>query len=101
MAPRLELQALLVSLLGSSNVYFQPPPTIRMSYPAIRYELDTLDTRYANNNPYKHRKRYRLTVIDRDPDSTIPDAVAQLPLCSHDRYYAADDLNHNVFTIFF
>ena len=40
MAPRLDLQKLLVELLGSDNVYFQPPPSVQMNYPAIVYKLD-------------------------------------------------------------
>ena len=35
---RLELHALLVELLGSTNVYYEPPETLKMSYPAIRYQ---------------------------------------------------------------
>lgn len=101
MALRLELQALLVGLLGSPNVYFQPPPSIQMKYPAIVYKRDFINIDHANNKPYKHLKRYQVTVIDRDPDSDIPDRVAMIPQCSFDRYFTADNLNHNVFTLYF
>lgn len=101
MAPRLELQALLVSLLGSNNVYFQPPPSLNMSYPCIVYKRDYQDSDFANNKPYKHKKRYLVTVIDRDPDSDIPDKVRELPMCVYDRFYTADNLNHDVFNLFF
>ena len=40
MARRLELQNLLANLLGTNNVYFQPPPTVQMEYPAIVYHRD-------------------------------------------------------------
>lgn len=101
MAPRLELQALLVNLLGSTNVYFQPPPSIQMKYPAIVYKRDGRDTIYANDQPYGHKKRYLVTVIDPNPDSLIPDKIAQLPLCRFDRFYTADNLNHDVYRLFF
>lgn len=101
MAPRLELQALLVSLLGSNNVYFQPPPSLNMSYPCIVYKRDYQDSDFANNKPYKHKKRYLVTVIDRDPDSDIPDKIRELPMCVYDRFYTADNLNHDVFNLFF
>lgn len=101
MAPRLELQTLLVSLLGSTNVYFQPPPTINMQYPCIVYKRDYISTDFAGNKPYSHRKRYQVTVIDPDPDSDIPEKVAALPLCSFDRFYTADKLNHDVYNLFF
>jgi hypothetical protein len=40
-------------------------------------------------------------VIDPDPDSPIVDAVAELPLCTYDRFFTADNLNHDVFNLFF
>lgn len=101
MAPRLDLQAILVSLLGSGNVYFSPPENIKMEYPCIIYNRDRIDTKHADNKPYKHEKRYLVTVVDRDPDSEIPDKVAALPKCSYSRFYTAANLNHDVFTIFF
>ena len=101
MGQRLELHAILVDILGSDNVYFQPPPSSLMSYPCIRYESAGGETNFANNSPYRHVVKYELTVIDRDPDSDIPLKVAMLPMCSRDRFYTADQLNHDVFTLFF
>ena len=101
MAPRSELQTLLVDLLGSEHVYFQPPPTIQMVYPCIVYRRDSADTDFADNITYAHRKRYLVTVIDRNPDSDIPAKVAALPSCVFDRYYAADNLNHDTYKLFF
>jgi hypothetical protein len=101
MAQRLELQAFLVSLLGSGNVYFQPPPTVKMQYPCIIYKRVYLNTDFADNKPYKHKKRYQLTVVDPNPDSDIHEKVAALPMCSYDRFYTADNLNHDVYNLFF
>src|SRR5687768_4084650 len=101
MAQRLELHALLTTLLGSPNVYFQPPESLRMKYPCIRYVRDFVNTDFADNKPYKHKKRYQVTVIDRDPDSEISDRVAALPLCTFDRFFTADSLNHDVYNLFF
>lgn len=101
MARRLELQNLLTDILGSDNVYFQPPPTVQMEYPCIVYHRDYELTQHADDKPYKQRKRYLVTVIDRDPDSDIPDKVGGLPLCVYDRFYTADSLNHDVYKLFF
>jgi len=103
MAQREDLQALLVSLLGLPNVYFQPPPTIQMVYPCIVYRREYKATKHANNKPYNHRKRYLLTVITRanESDSDIPDRIADLPECTYDRFYTAENLNHDVFKLFF
>lgn len=96
---RLELQTLLETLCP--NVYFQPPSTITMVYPAIRYFQDDEDALFASNRPYRRQKRYQVTVIDRKPDSDIPDKVADLPLSKFNRFYAADNLNHTVYTLYF
>ncbi len=101
MAQRLELQSVLVDILGTNDVYFQPPPTVQMTYPCIVYNRDDVDMTHADNKPYRSKKRYQVTVIDRDPDSTIPEKVGELPLCVYDRFYAADNLNHDVYKLFF
>lgn len=101
MAQRLELNTLLKSLLGSEHVYFQPPPDLQLVYPCIVYNRDNEDTRFADDKPYSRRKRYSVTVIDRNPDSLIHDKIAELPLCTYNRFYTADKLNHDVYTLFF
>lgn len=101
MAQRTLLQTLLSEILGSSNVYFQPPPTVKMAYPAIVYRRDYAYSSFADNVPYNHEKRYQVTVIDQNPDSDIPSAIAALPKCVFDRFYTADNLNHDVYNIFF
>ena len=101
MAQRRELQAALEGLLGSREVYFQPPATIQMSYPAIVYSRAAILADHADNNPYYLRKRYSVTVIDRNPDSVLPDKLAEWPMCRHDRHFKVDNLNHDVFTLYF
>lgn len=101
MANRLELQDKLETLLGSRNVYFQPPESIKMSYPAIRYSLSNIENRSADNLPYKQAKAYELILIDPDPDNTIVDDISKLPYCRFNRYYPSNNLNHYVFTLYF
>jgi hypothetical protein len=99
MGSRLQLQSLLEEI--TEHVYFQPPVNIQMQYPCIRYVRDDSKLEHAGNKLYKHTKRYQVTVIDRNPDSELPDQVIELPFCSFDRYFAAENLNHYVFTLFF
>lgn len=101
MASRLELQALLEELLGSRNVYFQPPETVKLSYPAIVYSRESIENRHANDSVYKQSLRYSVTVIDKNPDSDLPLKISQLPMCRHDRSFKSDNLNHDVFTLYF
>lgn len=99
MAPRPQLHDLLKTL--TDNVYFQPKQNDRLEYPCIIYERDYRDTKFANNEPYDSVKRYAITVIDRDPDSDIPDRVAELPMSSFNRFFTADGLNHDVYQVYF
>jgi hypothetical protein len=102
MAQRLELQVLLEGLVPEGwEVYFQPPTNLKLSFPCIVFNRDHIHIRHADNVPFKHTKRYQITVIDPDPDSEIPDKVAQLPTVSFDRAFTADNLHHDVFTLFF
>lgn len=99
MAPRLDFQTLLETMCD--HVYFQPPNNITMEYPCIVYKRDGEDAIFAGNRPYNRTHRYQVTIIDRDPDSPIPDKVADLPMSTFNRFYTADNLNHDVYTIFF
>jgi hypothetical protein len=101
MGTRLELQTLLESLLGSENVYFQPPETIKMNYPCIIYKRNKDRTDFADNKPYNHTKRYSVTVVDRNPDSLVPDKVTMLPMCLFDRHMNVNGLNHYIYNLYF
>lgn len=96
---RLELDKKFKELPGV-HVYFQPPASIRMSYPAIRYQLLTIGTRHADDLPYLRVPVYRVTVIDKDPDSPIAEAVSAFPGCRFDNFFTADNLNHFVFELY-
>jgi len=99
MGQRLDLQRLLEEL--TTNVYFQPPTNIQLNYPCIIYKRDFADTKFADNRPYAHKRRYMVTVIDQNPDSDIPGKVATLPMSLFNRFYTVDNLNHDVFSIYF
>lgn len=100
MDQRLKLHSLLQTM-GAKGVYFQPPENIKMVYPAIVYKRDRARTDFAGNNPYIHTKLYQITIIDSDPDSEIPDRVSKLPMCLFSRNFVVDQLNHDVYNIYF
>lgn len=101
MGTRLELQSLLEKILGSRNVHYQPPPSLCLNYPAIVYRRNEIDTKRANNRPYSQTTGYLVTVIDPNPDSKIVYDVSKLPMCELDRHYTANNLNHDVFRLFY
>ena len=100
MADRLELHSVLQELLGSSNVYYQPPESIKMQYDAIRYSKKTIDSKYANDRKYSMIDCYEIIVISRLPDNPVIKKLLSLPYCSYDRHYVVDNLHHDVLTIY-
>lgn len=72
-----------------------------MQYPCIVYELDTADSRFADNGLYSYMKRYQVTVITQDADDPVPDMVAALPRTSFRRWFPSANLHHHVFTTYF
>lgn len=101
MASRLNLQTELETILGSRNVYYQPPESVKMKYPAIVYSRKNIDNIFADDTVYTQNHAYELTVIDPNPDSEIVMKVSRLPACTFDRHYIADNLNHDVFRLYY
>lgn len=98
---RLELQSVLEEILGSRNVYFQPPESLKLKYPCVLYELSDILVDHADDEVYRKFKQYMITVIDKDPDSELPDKINDLKYCEMDRFYVSNNLNHWVFTLYF
>ena len=102
MADRLFLHAELEELLGSKNVYFQPPASVQMKYDAIRYELSGKDLTRANDRIYRMVNEYSGVVISRDPECPIPDAILMhFEMVGFGRPYIADNLYHFPFTLYY
>ena len=101
MAGRLELQTKLEELLGSKNVYYQPPASVSMKYPAIKYSISDIWSRFANGSSYSLLRCYEIIVIDKTPDNPVINKLLNLPYCSFDRHYVSDNLNHDVLTLYY
>jgi hypothetical protein len=95
------LDDILREFLGNDNTYFEPPSSIKMKYPCVRYSRSHIDTVYANNKPYLNRYRYELILIYDDADSDLPDKLRNYLTVAHDRHYVADNLHHDVYTTYF
>lgn len=101
MASRLQLQSKFEELLGSKNVYYDPPENLRMTYPAIRYVCSKIESKTANNAAYIISNCYEVTVIASDPDNPVIKKLLALPMCKHNRHYKEDGLNHDTFTLYY
>ena len=95
---------------GYQHVYFQPDTNVKLHYPCAVYSLDGNNRYRADNRNYCTNWAYRITIIDKDPISscinaektkTIIDAISELPKCSYIRHFVNDNLNHDVFKIYY
>ena len=97
MRTRLELQAMLEELLGSRNVYFQPPESLKINYPCIVYSTNRVGNGFGNNDIYKQDFGYQLVLIDPNPDSEIFKKMCSLPKLRFRNFYISENINHFVF----
>lgn len=98
---RIELDQKLSAIAGVQEAYFNAPTNVKMRYPCIRYARTGEQVRFACNGRFIVRDRYMLTVIDRNPESSILKSLEEFPYYSFDRMYTADGLNHFVCTIYY
>ena len=102
MDKRLELQYKLEELLGSENVYFQPPETIKLKYPCIIYSLDPTYTAHADNRNYITTNRYHIKHIYKKLSNTLKDEfLNEFMMISHDNAMIADSMYNDDFTLYF
>lgn len=103
---RLELHEIFCEILnmpepdGDSHVYFQPPSSVKLKYPAIVYKLKDVDVLHADDGNYLQNPAFEGVLIDPKPDCVLFEKIIALPYCRFDRYYASDNLNHYTFTIY-
>ncbi len=103
MGQRQELQKILERkiLKSSKRVYYQPPESVKIEYPAIVYSLDYIKSQHGDNIPYVNERRYSATIITKDPDTELIDRMLQLPTASFQRSFVVDNLYHYNFTIYY
>lgn len=102
MSSRIELQTKLEAVLGLKNVYFQPPESLKLKFPAIVYSLATIQTVKADDKNYFRNNRYTVTLIHSDPDNTLKDSILEeFEMISMDTIYAKDNMYHYVYDLYF
>lgn len=93
-------QSIFEELLESSNVYYNPPASLKMKYDAIVFSRSRVDSKHANDHPYAQSLNYEVTTITEDPDAPIIAKISMLPSCSFNRHFVSDNLHHNTFTLY-
>lgn len=99
---RLELHEQLKQLVGTDNVYFQPPASVKLSYPCVIYSIGNGEAKRADNIVYNYVNSYDLIFIYKKPNIEIIEQVLNaLPMCRMTRAYIADNLNHYAFSVYY
>lgn len=84
------------------KVYWQRPSGEKTVYPCLIYSQDRIGTEYADNTSYKNLRLFTLTLIGKEADNDpVIERFLELPYCSYDRRYIADNLYHDVLEIYF
>ena len=98
---RLKIDNKLREILGSSNVYYQPPTGKQLKYPAIVYTIYRKDIYSANNKNYLVQDAYDVTLITTNPITDIPDKlIAAFSTIEQNRHFVNDNMYHWTFTIY-
>lgn len=75
---RLTFRDELASIAGDMiKLYYQPPDTVRMTYPCIVYSLSDVDLVKANDSVYINNRTYRVQYIDRSTSMDIPEKLIE------------------------
>lgn len=104
---RLELHDILCKVInitesdGDRHVYFDPPMSLKIKYPAIIYSRLKISKVYANDKVYNLRRAYNVVIVDKNPDNDYVKKLLELPYSEHDRHYVSDNLHHDAFTIYY
>lgn len=101
MKKRLDLHMILLYILGTPNVYFQPPNNLKIQFPCIVYNRLSSYIEHADNQKYILKKSYQVMYITKDPDDSIIDKIEAMELCRFDRMYISDNLYHYVYTLYY
>jgi hypothetical protein len=101
---RIQLHEKLCSILGSRNVYYDPPENVKMQYDCIVYSLSQVSQVYANNFTYTYSPGCLITIITRTPEAQariVDELMKTFPYAGWDRAYMIDHLHHAVVSIYF
>ena len=98
---RTQIQSALEAVDAKLHVYYQPPASVKISYPAIIFKLENIDQKFADDWTYIKDRSYMLTLIHKDPDNDIVDKLVwAFPKIRFDRTYISDNLYHYVYVLY-
>lgn len=101
MLKRVDIQEKFKFLLGSNNVYYQPPANLKMKYPAIVYSLDGLDVKRFDNIRLINKNCFSVTHIYRNESENLVEAMLKnFEYISFDNRSIVDGIYNDHYTIY-
>lgn len=98
---RFELHEKLCSILGSRNVYHDPPSNIQLKYPCIIYRRQPMESRQADNIKFIKWFPWDVQIIAKDPDFELFDTfLDNFDYGREGSPLVSDNLHHSNFTIY-
>lgn len=111
MGRREKLHSEFVQLLGSTNVYFQPPESLKLKYPCIVYFETPSDQKYADDKTYLYTRHYDVIFINNSPDGIIiidrskinivSKLIRSFSMIRHSRHYTSGNLYQDAFSLYY
>ena len=96
------LQSTLETILGSRNVYFQPPNGAKITYPCIVYSIGGGDSMYADNKNYHFTYQWEIKYMDTNPvNDVVKKIMDTFQMTRFNRRYVADHINHDVIILYY
>jgi hypothetical protein len=99
MTNRLTLHQTLVDILGSGNVYYNPPESQKLNFPCIVYNLSYIEQVHADNKKYLDYTTYKITVISKIPDHPAIREILNLPMTKFSANFTKNGYYHTVITL--
>lgn len=84
------------------NLYFQPPETVKISYPCFIYHKISPNIQRASNSLYLFTEGYNVLWIDKNPDNQMNKRIyEEFDYVSSSSPYVSDNLYHTSFDIYY
>lgn len=100
MADRKDFHKKLEQAFGC-KCYFQPPETLKLTYPCVVYAFERFDTRRANNLNYIINERYKISFLHKDADNgTVKQVMRKFEKIAHVQHYITNGVYNDVYFIY-
>lgn len=94
---------ILSNVIGDpERVHFQPSESVKLKFPCLIFKFDGYKDFFANDGRHMLREKYSVTHVYQNPEADLQEEIlSSFLFASFDRPYIADNLYHDVYTIYY